>query len=62
MGGLTWREGESVIAKLAKLFFGISEPLEETFLLDEFDGSGADAGVKQRSVRGALTPANPANV
>ena len=51
-----------MIAKLAKLFFGISEPLEETFLMDEFDGSGADAGVKERSVRGALTPADPANV
>ena len=40
-----------MIAKLAKLFFGISEPLEETFLVNEFDGSRADAGVEEGPIR-----------
>jgi hypothetical protein len=45
-----------VIAKLAKFLLGISEPLKETFLMDVFDGSGADTGVKEGSITCSLAP------
>ena len=40
-----------MVAELAELLFGVSEPLEETFLVDEFDGPGADAGVEEGPIR-----------
>ena len=51
-----------MIAKLAKLLLGISEPLKETFLMDVFDRPGADAGVEQGPVRGTLATTDPTDV
>lgn len=49
-------------AQLAELLFGVPEPLEEAVLVDPLDGPGADARVKQCTVRGALAATNAANV
>ena len=59
---LTRSERETVIAEFAEFLFRISEPLEETFLVDVLDGAGADAGVEQGPVGGPLATAHPTNV
>ena len=57
-----WSEGETIVTELTEFLLAVLEPLDETLLVDELDGAGADAGVEQRPVRRALAPAHAADV
>ena len=62
VGRVDGREGEAVAAELAKLLLGVPQPLEEAVLVDELDGAGADAGVEEGPLGGALAPTHATNV
>ena len=51
-----------MVAEFAEFLFGVAQPLEETFLVDEFDGAGADTRMEQGPVRGGFASTNTANV
>ena len=63
---LTWRltgsKGESIVAELTILFTRISQPLDQTFLMNEFDAPCTDAGVEKWSVVCSFTPAHTTNI
>lgn len=47
-----------MVAQFAIIFFRVSQPLHETFLVDELDGSRTDARMVQRPVGRCLRPAH----
>ena len=51
-----------MFAEFAVLLLGVPKPLQQTVLVDELDGAGADAGVEQRPLERGRAPAHPAYV